>query len=65
MIIACNKLRIGTRTEYKDYRKIEDRKGDNILSGNQTRDLALHFWRATLLASFFWHFQHSGAVAEW
>ena len=39
MIIACNKLRIGTRTEYKDYRKIEDRKGENILSGNQTCDL--------------------------
>ena len=52
MITTHHKLMIGICTEYKDYREIDDRKGA-VLSGNQTRNLMLHFWRrATLLICF-------------
>ena len=63
MIITHNKLRIGIHAECKYYRKIEDRKGENVLSEIKPATLRSTSW-AKLLALFFRHFQHTGAVAE-
>lgn len=46
--ITRNKLRISMCTEYEYNRKIEDGKGD-VLTGDWTHDLALHFGKRLVL----------------